>query len=98
MSLRVTFRRAARAEFEKDADYYEQQRVGLGREFMREIDETVQRAVSHPERFAVVAGGVQRIAARRFPYTVFYRVRGAKIEVLAVFHGSRNPLIWQRRI
>jgi plasmid stabilization system protein ParE len=34
---------------------------------------------------------------RRFPYSVFYRVEADRIVVLAVFHGRRNPRIWQAR-
>ena len=98
MILRVIIRGAARAEFESDAEYYEQRRTGLGREFVSEIHDAISSAALHPERFPAVRGVVRRIGARRFPYSVLYRVRGTTFEVLAIFHSSRNPIIWQRRI
>ena len=41
MSLRVVFRVAARNEFEEAATWDDQRRLGLGEEFLREIDEAV---------------------------------------------------------
>jgi|GEM_PF-3421820 len=35
---------------------------------------------------------------RRFPYAVLFRQRGQSIEVLAVFHGSRDPGLWRERV
>ena len=98
MTLRVAFRKSARAEFDADADYYEQQRPGLGEDFIDAIDTAISRAAANPERCAVVIKNVQRIVVRRFPYTVFFRVRNSRLIDLSVFHSSRNPAIWQQRI
>lgn len=97
MTLRVVFRRAARLEFEEAAVWYDQQRPGLGEEFLREIDEAIKRAADAPLRYPLVSGDIRRSVARRFPYTIFFRVRGSMLIVLAVFHARRNPAIWQRR-
>jgi hypothetical protein len=35
---------------------------------------------------------------KRFPYGVFYRVCNARVEVVGVLHGRREPTIWQRRV
>jgi hypothetical protein len=40
---------------------------------------------------------IRRVPVRRFPYCVFYRVEPDRIVVLAIFHGRRNPRIWQAR-
>ena len=63
MSLRVVFRAAARHEFEAATAWYDQQRKGLGEEFLREIDEVVLRAAAHPERYPIVFSNVRK--ARR---------------------------------
>ena len=98
MTLRVVFRRAARLEFEEAAVWYNERRPGLGEEFLREIDEAIERAAAAPQRYPLVSGDVRRSVARRFPYTVFFRVRGSTLVVLAVFHARRDPAIWQRRV
>lgn len=97
MTLRVVFRRAAKVELEDAALYYERQRAGVGEELVREIDIIVARAATHPGRFPAVFGDVRRAVARRFPFSVYFRVRGPSLVVLAVFHSRRDPMIWQRR-
>ena len=98
MTPRIVFRRAARSEFEDAAVWYEEQRVGLGEEFIIEIEQALANAAAAPQRYPVVFGDVRRTVARRFPYSVYFRVRSDVLVVLAVFHGRRNPVIWQRRI
>jgi hypothetical protein len=41
MTLRVVFRRAAKDEFERAAVWYDEQRSGLGEEFIHEIEQAV---------------------------------------------------------
>jgi len=96
-SLRVFFRRAARIEFEDAAIWYENQRPGLGEEFVLEVEQILAGAVAAPMRFPVVAQDVRRAVTRRFPYAIYFRVRADTLVVIAVFHGRRNPLIWHRR-
>lgn len=98
MTLRVAFRRAAIREFEDAAVWYDEQRPGLGEEFIVEIEEAVSRAAATPKRYPIVFGDLRRTVARRFPYSVYFRVRTNSMVVLAVFHGRRNPAIWQRRV
>lgn len=97
MSLRVLFRRAAEEEFVEAAAWYEQQRRGLGLQFIAEIDEAVERAAAFPEHCPVVLRDVRRAVARRFPFAIYFRVRGNELVVLAVFHGRRDPMIRSRR-
>lgn len=97
MSLQVTFRRAARAEFIEAAAWYEAQRPNLGAEFIAEIERCVALAAEHPELYAVVKKDVRRIAARRFPYGIYFRAEARRIVILAVFHSRRDPAIWKGR-
>lgn len=97
MTLRVVFRRSAKREFDDAADRYDQQRQGLGEEFIVEIDQAVAQAATDPNRFPLIFGDVRRAVARRFPYSVYFRVRRDSMVVVAVFHGRRNPAAWQRR-
>jgi len=97
MSLRVVFRRAPWDELEEAVAWYEDRRRGLGDEFLKEIEEAIERSADHPERNPVVIGDVRRTVLRRFPYAVYFRQRNQDLVVLAVFHGRRNPLVWKRR-
>jgi len=97
MTLRVVFRRAAQAEFLEAAAWYEQQRTGLGEDFLREVETAIDRAAESPLMYPLVADDVRRAVTRRFPYSIFFRNRGDVLVVLAVFHGRRDPRIWQNR-
>jgi toxin ParE1/3/4 len=97
MSLLVTFHRAASAEFIEASAWYETKRVGLAIEFMAEIDRCLSLASEHSLQFAVVREDIRRVVANRFPYSIYFRAEKHRIVVLAVFHGSRAPAIWQSR-
>ncbi len=98
MTLRVVFRRAAKSEFEDAAAWYGEKSLGLGDEFIREIEQAIAAAAVAPQRYPRVFGEVRRTVARRFPFAVYFRVRSDMLVVLAVFHGRRNPAIWRRRV
>ncbi len=85
------------AEFIEASVWYETKRVGLALEFIAEIDRCVSLASKTPLQFAVVREEVQRVVAQRFPYSVYFRTEKHRIVVLAVFHSSRDPAIWQAR-
>jgi plasmid stabilization system protein ParE len=97
MSLPVSFHRAASAEFIEASAWYETKRIGLALEFMDEIERCLSLASKHPLQFAVVREDIRRVVAHRFPYSVYFRAEQHRIVVLAVFHGSRDPAIWQAR-
>jgi len=97
MTLRVVFRPAARAELDGAALWYEDRRPGLGAQFITEIDRAVDLAARHPDRFPFKHREIRCVQARRFPYSIFYRVEPGQIVVLGVFHGRRDPEIWKAR-
>jgi plasmid stabilization system protein ParE len=97
MSLRVVFRRAAQSEFEDAVDWYETRRRGLGEEFVQEVNDAIENAAGRPQQYPVVLGDVRRTVCRRFPFAIYFRVRGESLVILAVFHGRRDPSVWKRR-
>ena len=99
MTHRIEFLFEARAEFDDAANWYEEQEEGLKTEFVRAIDTALQRARTSPYAFPVVEPpSVRRIIVSKFPYSIIYSVESEVIIVYAVFHQSRDPLIWRGRI
>ena len=97
MSLPVVFRAAAQAEFDAAAAWYEEQRPGLGGDFVAAVQQVLDTIADHPERYAVASGDVREALVSRFPYCVYYRIRSDRVVVIAVFHTSRDPSVWQGR-
>jgi plasmid stabilization system protein ParE len=42
-------------------------------------------------RAAEGRAGVRVISLRKYPYKIFYRIRGDVVEVLHIHHAARNP-------
>lgn len=50
-----------------------------------------------PLACARVRGEARRKLVRRFPYALIYLAEDEHIEIIAVFHTSRDPAVWQGR-
>jgi len=97
MNLSVVFRRPARQEFGEAIDWYENQCEGLGVRFSAAVERVLVQAAANPLRYAKVHGEIPEGLVPHFPYVVYYIDEPDRIVVLAVFHASRNPAIWQGR-
>ena len=97
MSPPLTLRPAARAEIQIAFEWYEEQRPGLGEEFLAVLRESLAAVEEAPFRYPVIRKDVRRALMRRFPYSILYLAEPDATVVLACFHGSRNPQEWHRR-
>ncbi|WP_020176520.1 type II toxin-antitoxin system RelE/ParE family toxin [Methyloferula stellata] len=97
MTQQIFFMPAARAEFIDALDWYEREAKGLGTRLQGEVDAQVRRIAANPLQFPIVLHDVRRARLRRFPYSLFFRVLGDAVYVIACFHSSRDPHIWQNR-
>jgi len=68
------FRPAAAADVEEAYGWYENQRAGLGNEFLAAVSIVIESLVRYPESFPVVYRQTRRANLRRFPYSLFYRI------------------------
>ncbi len=89
---------AARLEIIEAQDWYEKEKMGLGAEFRAEIEYQLERIMEHPLRFPRMLANVHRAKLRRFPYGLYFRSHDEAIFIIACFHSSRNPIVWQSRI
>ena len=97
MSLPVVLRAEAQDDFDEAFDWYEAQRPGLGTDFADQVQQTFDRISANPLLHSTVFQDVRKAPVQRFPYSIFYRVEAAQLLILAVFHGKRDPSIWQAR-
>lgn len=78
--------------------WYEEQRAGLGREFLQCVENVFDRIRRSPEMHAVTYKSVRQTLVRRFPYVVCYTFEEDSVHVVAVFHGHRDPNDWKSRM
>jgi plasmid stabilization system protein ParE len=78
--------------------WYEDHRVGLGEEFLRCVEASIQAIRRMPGSYAMVHRTYRRALVRRFPYAVFYEHTSGTVAVYCVCHTARNPAKWRRRL
>jgi plasmid stabilization system protein ParE len=94
----VIFTQPARQEFIDAQNWYENESPGLGRRFSAAAEAAVERIAANPLQFPVVYRNIRRALLRRFPYALMFVVESDNsVTVVACFHGSRDPMRWQRR-
>lgn len=97
--MRVRFHSAAKDEFLHASKWYEEQRSGLGEEFIVAIQTAIAAIVSDPFRFQPVAEHARIFRVKKFPYCIYFRVLPEKgvVRVLSIMHNSRHPDTWKGR-
>ena len=98
MAYRLDFHPAAEAELEEAVSWYQKQQSGLEQEFFDEYLEVERRLEENAQQFPAILENIRRATFHRFPYSIFFLVEGDMVFILAVFHQSRNPGEWEKRI
>jgi plasmid stabilization system protein ParE len=94
----VVLRPEARADLEEACRWYEAQRLGLGNEFLQQVDAAFRRIEARPTQFPKVQGDLRRVLLRRFPYSAYFLNARRRIVVIGVLHQRRAPWVWQQRL
>jgi plasmid stabilization system protein ParE len=93
----VEFHPEAVRELDESFRWYEAQALGLGDEFLTEVDRAVSAVQRRPRTWPVFHGQIRRRLVHRFPYALIYEHDGSVIRVLAVMHLHRRPGYWRNR-
>ncbi len=90
-----------RKEAEEDVrsayEWYEDKQVGLGTQFVQEIDSKFRIIEEHSDLYVEVMGDIRRALCKRFPYSIYFMCKEMDVVVIAVLHQRRNPMVWQVR-
>jgi len=97
MTATVRVRARAQRDIEQAAAWYEEQRPGLGDDFLGEVEAVFENVAAHPTGYPELYRATRRAVLRRFPFCVYYRLLDEVVVVVAVLHGSRHPLRWMVR-
>ena len=96
MAFCLKFSSRALREIGEAQESYELQSPGLGEEFIAAMELQLKRLEQAPLLYAEVIHNVRRALLPRFPYGLFYAVRGNLIYILAVLHDAGNPRRWPK--
>ena len=96
--MRIEFFPAAEQELLEAAEHYEDRLLGLGGDFILEVERLSSVLIELPhlgEKLDQIHG---RIPLRRFPYALIFRLDGDVIRIVAVAHRRRRPRYWAPRV
>jgi len=98
--MRYSFEKEAREEFLGQISYYRNKDVGLSRDFVEKLKNTVQRILEFPEAWQKIDDkGVRRALVEQFPFAVLYKYDKSNrhVTIFAIMHTKRAPGYWQNR-
>lgn len=95
----VVFHPLAERELTEAARFYEARAVGLGADFIHEVEHALAQIVANPEAGSALAGTIiRRRLVRRFPFAVLYQATAENLSVIALMHLHRRPGYWRGRV
>ena len=95
---KIYFTNEALFDIEAVVLWYEQQRIGLSYDFELCLEAGIEEVLRNPEAFQKRYKQVKIKFISRFPYGIHYIFFENKITVIGVFHTSRSPKNWSKRL
>jgi toxin ParE1/3/4 len=87
----------ASKELFEAAEYYEEQVVGLGDDFIDEIEKVLEVIEQQPSSGTKITNTERRFLVSRFPFGIIYSVEDDFITIFAVMNLRRKPWYWKSR-
>jgi hypothetical protein len=78
--------------------WYNEQVPKLGVVFLQQVEEALNRIAEFPDSYQIQFADFHGAPVRRFPYTVFYRLRPEIVEVDAILNNRIDPLRARARL
>ncbi len=99
MSFEIVLRKEAQIDVDEIFIWYEEQRIGLGVEFINEFEKVLQKITTNPYYPSFIELDARSASLKRFPYQLIYRVDEARtqVRIIAVTHHRRSPQWFSQR-
>ncbi|MCD6115427.1 type II toxin-antitoxin system RelE/ParE family toxin [bacterium] len=94
----IRFLEIAQIELDQAIEYYNHESPGLGKDFLTEVLNTLNRIGEFPYVWHRLSERTRRCQTKRFPYGIIYYVRNKEILIVAVANLHRRPGFWNDRI
>ena len=95
--MTIKYHSEARKEFIDQAGDYEDEVVGLGNEFISEVEKVLDLIRQHPLAGTPITSNERRFLVSRFRYGIIYAVEDDRITVFAVMDLRRELNYWKHR-
>ena len=85
----------AREEFSTEFEWYEEQKDGLGGEFIKEIEQSLNLIRKNPNHYPSKINLFNEFVVKKYPYIIIYKIISSSSEIIitSIFHSKRNPTL-----
>ena len=89
--MRLRYTGKAKGDLDIAFEWYEDQRRGLGFEFLDCAEAAIETILQMPKLYPKQHGPFRRALVRRFPFSIFYAIEEKEIVVHAIFDNRQDP-------
>ncbi|MBT3382079.1 MAG: type II toxin-antitoxin system RelE/ParE family toxin [Prolixibacteraceae bacterium] len=99
MHFKIKISSKAIEDIQLASRWYNQQKNELGNHFKISIKNQIEFLSKSPNAFSIKYKNIRCSPVSGFPFLIHYKLikNKATIQILAIFHTSRNPSIWKKR-
>lgn len=95
---KIQFTKETLFDIEAVVIWYEEQRLGLSYDFELCLEAGIEEVLRDPEAFQKRYKQVKIRFISRFPFGIHYVIIENQITIIGVFHTSRSPKNWSKRL
>lgn len=81
------------SDMQEAFEWYEEQKEGLGFEFIEEVETCFSQIRNHPQYYTSINERYRRLKVYRFPYLIIYETEEEAVVINSVWNTSRKPKI-----
>ena len=94
----IQYTASALLDIEHAARWYEGRQEGLGDNFIADVREAAKRIEANPKGYRKVIGEARKVALRRFPYAMYFKIEPDGSLVIACLHARRRTELVRERV
>lgn len=96
--LSIEFSDEAEIDFDKSFHFYFVESSKVAESFLKQINKSLSEIKQRPFSFPLIFNNIRKYTVKKFPFLIYYQITNKTIRIIALFHSSRNPQIWNDRI
>jgi plasmid stabilization system protein ParE len=97
-SYSIEISNEAECDFDNSYQYYFADSPKVSDALFQRINISFESIKKIPFSFPEVYKNVRKFTVKKFPFVIYFQVGESTVKVIAIFHTSRNPEIWNVRV
>jgi plasmid stabilization system protein ParE len=95
---KIKFTDKAKKDLTESVNFYEDRKIGLGKNFLDTIQQKAIQLLSRPETNPEDKNGIRKAKVKIFPFYIYYIFKSPIVIIIAIWHLARLPFSVKDRI